>query len=267
MHLLAQIASLLYDLQALRVLGKNLSLYQIGACSTYSNHSVALTRALTAEWSVNLIKEILDQEGRSSRCSLHGPSKLKAVIFAHEGSNIASVAIPLALTITSLPTPQESESKSAQNGIVDSDQAYTFVSADLSILSSASELLESHIYTNQSIQEDIAFLTDDSKILQSMAEIVESGEILPSWKPVMEEDTADGDDSLEAEKTFNHFKADVARIIIGVCSNDRVMKEAFKRGSTVHWLLPTCIRWLQSPRSDLIITGSTVLANLARSGT
>jgi hypothetical protein len=176
------------------------------------------------------------------------------------------VAIPLVLTITSLPIPQQSEAKSAQTGIVDSDQAYTLVSADLSILSSASELLESRIYTNDSIQEDIAFPTDNSKLLQNMAEIVESGEILPSWKPVIEEDTADGDDSLEAEKTFSHFKADVARIIIGVCSNDRVMKEAFKQGSSVHWLLSTCISWLQSPRSDLIITGSTILANLARSG-
>lgn len=104
-------------------------------------------------------------------------------------------------------------------------------------------------------------------MLRILASIVESGELLQAWRPVIQADKADDDDSLEAEKTFSHFKADIARILIGVCSNDKVMKEAFQQGSSLQWLVPTCIRWLQSSRPDLVITGSTVLANLARSGT
>lgn len=89
-----------------------------------------------------------------------------------------------------------------------------------------------------------------------------------AWQPIIQEDQAQGEDSLEAEKTFATFKAEVARIVIGVCSNDKVMQEAFSPGSSLQWLLPLCKRWLQqSDRSDLIITSSTMLANLARKGT
>lgn len=178
------------------------------------------------------------------------------------------MSVSLAGSIISLPVSGSSHEGAPANTALGSEQAYTLVSADLSILSSASELLESRIYTSDRLQEDIAFASSgESALLQDMTRIVESAELPSAWLPVIEEDKADGDDTLEAEKTFNHFKADVARIIIGVCSNDKVMNEAFKRNSSLHWLLATCVRWLQSSRSDLVITGSTILANLARSGT
>lgn len=178
------------------------------------------------------------------------------------------MAVDLAGSIASLPISDPSHVEAVVTTAFDSEQSYTLVSADLSILSSASELLESKIYTSDRCQEDIAFASDSHPaLLQNMARIVESAELPPAWLPAIEEDKTDGDDTLEAEKTFSHFKADVARIIIGVCSNDKVMNEAFKRDSSVHWLLATGVRWLQSPRPDLVITGSTILANLARSGT
>lgn len=61
----AQVASLLYSLQALRILGKNLLVYQIGSWGSNADSPSSLVRALTAEWSINLIKELLGQEGEA----------------------------------------------------------------------------------------------------------------------------------------------------------------------------------------------------------
>lgn len=145
--------------------------------------------------------------------------------------------------------------------------AYQLLSSDLAILTSSSELLESKAYDDTNLQEVLAFTDHNGRnLLQGLVNLVEYAEILPEWDPVVQDDKATGDDSLEAEKTFSTFKAEVARIVIAVCSNDKVMLEAFRQGSQLSWLPETCKRWLESQRSDLMITGSTMLANLARKG-
>lgn len=192
---------------------------------------------------------------------------LKGLYVIKTGTTVAAVALPLCKIITDLPLPSTLAFVSSHGSGLDGEQAHTLLSADLSILSAASELLEPRSYSDASLQESIAFgVGGTSTLLQDMTAVIESAEILPAWRPTIEDDKANGDDSLEAEKTFSTFKADVARIVIGVCSNDKVMDEAFKAGSNVHWLLQTCMRWLQSERPDLIITGSTMLANMARKG-
>lgn len=268
----AEIASLLYDLRALEILSNILSTYRVASWSASPTSSLALVTALTAEWTINLVKEVVQQEGVSNFEPMN-PYTTCLIPFLPSGTDIIYIAPTLCSIITSLPLPNSpgfatSHSPEAEQN----DQIYTLVSADLSILTAASELLEARAYNDTNVQEMIAFRplpendTATLSYLQGMAAIVESAQILPAWKSVIEEDKANGDDSLEAEKTFSTFKAEIARIIIGVCSNDKVMDDAFKRDSRTSWLLDTCRRWLISGRSDLIITGSTVLANLARKG-
>jgi hypothetical protein len=144
-----------------------------------------------------------------------------------------------------------------------------------------------------------------SSLLALLLDFVEHAELLPSWLEMVKEerkrattttkttgkgesaldsseDEDEGDEeqeSLEVEKTFSTVKAGVARIAIAVCSNDRVMERAFaddggvaksegeeKNKDSFSWVIERAVRWLNSGRSDLIITGSTMLANLARKG-
>ena len=163
----------------------------------------------------------------------------------------------------------------------------------------ASEILESIAYKDEAFQESLAFTppsassdTAGRNLLDGMLNFVESAELLPAWLPLAQEDAeravakgqqmqsrtqeeSEEDDEedgevLDVEKSVSTVKAEVARIVIAVSSNDRVMHAAFEPASGVRTgassLLPRCIAWIGSGRTDLIITGSTMLANLARKG-
>lgn len=152
---------------------------------------------------------------------------------------------------------------------------YAMLEADLTILAGCAEILESQTYKSSSIQEAIAFEADTgagsvqesagSSILIEMFRFVETAQIPSSWKAVWQEDVQNGD-SLEIAKTFANLKASIARTAIAVAGSNRVMHSAFAKQSPLSWLIPRCVEWLGSRRPDLIITSSTVLANLARQG-
>ena len=222
----------------------------------------------------------------------------------------ASTAKYLAKSILSLPVPPlaDFDNTASIASTLPSGALRPLLSADLSILSGACDLLEPHAYTDEAVQEALYSYpigqSSTSSLLALLLDFVEHAELLPSWLEMVKEEqrcatiaikaTGRGEsaldssedeeeeeqESLEIEKTFSTLKAGVARIAIAVCSNDKVMERAFaddggvansegeekKRKDSFSWVIERAVRWLNSGRSDLIITGSTMLANLARKG-
>jgi hypothetical protein len=224
----------------------------------------------------------------------------------------ASTAKYLAKSILSLPVPPlaDFDNTASIASTLPSGALRPLLSADLSILSGACDLLEPHAYTDEAVQEALyshpVEQSSTSSLLALLLDFVEHAELLPSWLEMVKEeqkrattttkttgkgesaldsseDEDEGDEeqeSLEIEKTFSTVKAGVARIAIAVCSDDRVMERAFaddggvakregeekKRKDSFSWVIERAVHWLNSGRSDLIITGSTMLANLARKG-
>ena len=218
----------------------------------------------------------------------------------------SSTAQSLAQSVLSLPVPPQAEfdNSASTASTLPSGASYSLLSSDLSILSLACELLEPHSYSDETVQEAlIAFpstLNSTDCLLARLLDFVEHAELLPSWQDQVEierkrsasaaaepkgESALDSDnedeeeeeeESLEVEKTFSTIKAGVARVVIAICSNDNVMEMAFSdnagdeskdgRDTSMNWMVQRAASWLESGKPDLIITGSTMLANLARKG-
>ena len=171
----------------------------------------------------------------------------------------------LSLPIPSTPIPDQTLRQGQSSSF---DVTYSLLETELTILSTASELLEMHACNSELHQENLAFgHMDDgahAELLPSLLNFIEYGELLPSWQPVIKQDILEGD-SLEVSKTFSTIKASVARIAIAIFSSDKVMDDVFKRNGSTRRILDRCKRWLGGA-PDLIITSSIILANLARRG-
>ena len=208
------------------------------------------------------------------------------------------VAKNLSGAILALPLPgtPDFDRSSGLCASLPADATRTLLAADLSIMRAATEILESVAYKDEAFQELLAFPTSsssataDQSLLDQMVEFVEHADLLPAWLPLAQEDAEraaakgqqmqsrrqedeeddDEGEVLDVEKSVSTVKAEVARIVIAVSSNDRVMHAAFEAASEsrigASALLPRCTAWIGSGRTDLIITGSTMLANLARKG-
>lgn len=180
------------------------------------------------------------------------------------------VALSQAVLSLPLPSTPSFDNSTAVCASFDFEDIYSLVETDLTILATATELLEDHSYRTEALHNAIAFATSSSDhrpklLLQAFMDYLENAELLPSYLPVAKHDQAN-DNALEIEKTFSHIKASVGRTLVGLVGSDRVMIEAFQaKDSSLEWLVSRCIAWLEG-RSDLIITSSTMLANLARKG-
>lgn len=245
-----------------------------------------------------------------------------------------STAQSLTRSILSLPLPSSpnfgdsvsSTCTSSSSPQLPQGAAYALLSADLSILTIACDLLEPHAYSDEAVQSALSssFSSPAPSLLAGLLDFVEHASPLPAWAPLIQAERRRGhgqanvigsalsnssdeegeeDESLEIEKTFAAVKAGVARIAIAVCSNDAVMEQVFDSsassaiGSSLSsvaavagtadagapsgtsasdrlqadlgfaWVVQRAVGWLErSDRTDLVITGSTMLANLARSG-
>ena len=179
-----------------------------------------------------------------------------------------STAIELAFCILALPLPSSPAFDVHLDAKLEHDAAFLLLETELSILSIASEILESQAYHSEALQEALAFSQSkaliQTSILTSMTDFIESAELLPYWQPVIKQDLTEGD-SLEADNFFSNIKASVARVVVAVVSADRIMDEVFRPESGMQWIIERCKRWIRSG-PDLIITSSTMLANLARRG-
>lgn len=157
--------------------------------------------------------------------------------------------------------------------------------SDLVLLSEASELLENQVYDSETLQNVLAFSACPQRvsaqlvassssstagkgtILQELVDFIENAQLSPAQTAIAKRDLDANSDSLEATQTFSHIKASVARIVVGVSGSDRVMEAAFvKAGVSCQWLVDTAVKWLKSSRADLVISGATILANVARKG-
>jgi hypothetical protein len=148
---------------------------------------------------------------------------------------------------------------------INATEVRQLVEMDLSILAGASELLETQAYNNEAIQEALVFDSTPS-ILSEMLDFVEKAEAPSAWSTIPSADHDDAEeDDLEVDKTMSNVKASAARIAIAAVGSDKVMNETFKPDSELVWLLNRCLAWLDGP-PDLVITSTTMLANLARKG-
>lgn len=285
-EILASIRNTLVGADATEILVKSLNLYTPGSWDIAEEPEILL-RATIAEWTIKLLAELSAGEGRFTSSILDSRKRL----IRPAGSRItSSFAIALARVILALPLPSSADSESSGSGKPDLpyETRHTLVDTDLTLLSTASEILENHIYKDDSLQDSLATATnspsrgDDStqSILRSLLHFVKGAEILPCWLPfakTVADDAVNGDqdndgeeDELEVEKTFSNVKASAARIAIAIASSDKVMDAAFGKGKSMTWLVEDCIAWLGgvnrevNTRADLVITASTLLANLAR---
>ena len=146
------------------------------------------------------------------------------------------------------------------------EDQHNLVDTDLVLLSSASELLETRIYDSEALQT--ALSSDaDSKLMLALLDFVEHASIPPAFASAFQADAQNGN-SLAGEQTFAHIKASVARIVIGISGNDAIAAAAFSSDAmSKSPLLSRATEWLRrSQRADLVTTGATILANLARTG-